>query len=121
MSQMFGLEGNGLLQKVTPVTVDETSAKQAQIESLYAMGTQVIDEHLDKLAKSLRYTDVISARSYAGTVNPFQETSIKFIKYSAQCWVISGNLIDGVIAGTATAPTVDEFKAMLPDFETFTG
>lgn len=116
---MYGLEGDGLLKKVVPVAVDETAILAGKVKTTQDMGTVIVDNYLDKVAHSKGYTNIISARSFAGVDNPFRAESEKFIAFSGACWKISGDVLATVAAG-GEVPTPEEFLGMLPDFETFT-
>jgi len=76
--------------------------------------TNAISQHLDKQAQVLRYDNMMSARSYAGYVNPFQAEATKLADWASDCWVKAGQIEADVQAGTIPMPTVDEAIAMLP-------
>lgn len=72
---------------------------------------------LDTKAQSLRYDSILSARSYAGYVNPFQTEAIKLADWSANCWAMAGSIEAQVNAGTMAMPTVPQALAMMPVYQ----
>lgn len=78
--------------------------------------SNAIQNLLDDKAKSLRYDSILSARSYAGYVNPFQAEAIKLANWSAECWATAGNIEAQVNAGTIPMPTVEQALAMMPAY-----
>lgn len=75
-----------------------------------------IQKLLDDKAKSLRYDSILSARSYAGYINPFQAESLKLADWAANCWATAGSIEAQVMAGTITMPTVEQALAMMPAY-----
>jgi hypothetical protein len=75
--------------------------------------SRAIQTMLDEKAKSLRYDSILSARSYAGYVNPFQAEALRLADWSASCWEVAGVIEAEVMAG-ALLPTVDEVLALMP-------
>lgn len=79
--------------------------------------SNAIQKLLDDKAKSLRYDSILSARSYAGYINPFQAEAIKLADWSANCWSTAGSIEAQVNAGTMAMPTVDQALAMMPIYQ----
>jgi len=73
-----------------------------------------IQNLLDTTAQSLRYDNIMSARSYTGYVNPFQTEAQTLAVWAANCWVKAGQIEADVVAGPRAMPTVDEVLAELP-------
>lgn len=78
--------------------------------------SNAIQSMLDAKAQSLRYDSILSARSYAGYVNPFQAEAIKLADWSANCWATAGSIEAQVNTGTISMPTVDQALAMMPAY-----
>jgi len=79
--------------------------------------TNAISKHLDEQAQALRYDNMMSARSYAGYANPFQDEATKLAQWASDCWVKAGQIEADVKAGNIPMPTVDEAIAMLPVYQ----
>jgi len=82
-------------------------------ERKYADGVQ---QHLDNIARSNGYDNIISACSYAGVENPFQVESQSFITWRANIWAECHIIVEQVESGTIAVPTESELIAMLPAF-----
>lgn len=93
----------------SPLPVDTSIITEAAISN-------AIQTMLDKQAQALRYDNIMSARSYAGYVNPFQAEALQLAKWSAACWVKAGEIELAVLNG-ATTPTIAEVLASLPEFK----
>lgn len=77
---------------------------------------RAVDAKLDALARSWRYRDYISARSYRDDPNPrFAAEAAVLIAHGSACWTVLDNLEASVLAGTTQMPaTVGEVLALLP-------
>lgn len=84
---------------VNPLLLEKT---KAEIE-------QAIQSMLDAKAKELRYVNMMSARSYAGFVNPFQVEAQKLAVWCAECWKKAGEL-----ESTGIVYTAEEVLAQMP-------
>ena len=69
-----------------------------------------IQKMLDDKAKSLRYDNMMSARSYAGYTNPFQVEAQALATWCVNCWIKAGEL-----EAIGTSMTVDEVLAQMPE------
>ena len=78
--------------------------------------SNAIQKLLDDKARSLRYDSILSARSYAGYINPFQAEALKLADWAANCWAMAGSIEAQVNAGTIPMPTVDQALAMMPAY-----
>lgn len=80
-----------------------------------AIGQAVMDK-LNALAKSWRYTNYISARSYIGDTNPkYAAEATAIANYGSACFRVLDKLEAGVLEGTVTMPTtVEAVLALLP-------
>ena len=115
--QLYELVGEGILKTAVPVTIDEVAVKTNQLQTLQSLGTSIVDQYLDTIAKQHGYADIISARSYTGFTNQFQDESQRFVAFSAECWSTAFSIFDGVINHGNNSPTIEEFKAQLPTFQ----
>jgi len=79
--------------------------------------TAGINYYLDNMAKSYRYEDMKSVRSYAGFESPFQPQALKLAQWSADCWIKAGQLEQEVLNGDRDMPTLNEVIAELPIYE----
>lgn len=75
-----------------------------------------VNSQLDELARSWRYRDYISARSYRDDPNPrFAAEASVLIAHGSACWTVLDDLEAAVVAGTAQMPdTVEDVLALLP-------
>lgn len=80
----------------------EVSAIKAEIE-------QAIQDMLDAKARELRYDNIMSVRSYAGYVNPFQVEAQALAVWCAECWKKAGEL-----EASGNVYTVEEVLAQMP-------
>lgn len=69
-----------------------------------------------KIAQEYRYDNMMSARSYAGYDNAFQEEAIKLAKWASSCWVVAGQ-IENEVANGANMPTIEDVISRLPIYE----
>ena len=72
---------------------------------------QAIQNMLDIKAKSLRYDNIMSARSYAGFTNPFKAEAQALSVWCANCWIKAGEL-----EALGTQMTVEEVLAQMPAY-----
>lgn len=73
--------------------------------------TSAIQSMLDAKAKELRYDNMMSARSYAGYTNPFQEEAQALAVWCANCWKKAGEL-----EALGTVASVEEVLAQMPGY-----
>jgi hypothetical protein len=76
--------------------------------------TMSIHGLLDATAKTYRYDNIMSARSYTGYVNPFQIEAQSLAVWASNCWVKAGEIEADVLAGIRPMPTVGEVLAEMP-------
>ena len=57
---------------------------------------------------------MISARSYAGYENEYQEEATKLAIWCSDCWKKAGEIEADVLAGNRDMPTVEELLKELP-------
>lgn len=77
---------------------------------------QAVNAKLDILARSWRYTNYISARSYLGDSSPkYAAEALAIANYGSACFQVLDELEAGVLEGTVTMPTtVEAVLALLP-------
>lgn len=99
-------------QLIAPPAPTAAQLLSAQI----AVGTQKVQYHLDEIARSRGYDNIVSACSYAGAANPFQAESKAFITWRGAVWTKCYEMMSACQAGTSPIPTEAELIAALPVF-----
>jgi hypothetical protein len=94
------------------ITIDATKALEQAKASMEA----AVQSHIDSQAKILGYDGIVSACSYAGYTNEFQNEAITLGVWRSAVWTKAYQVQADVEAGTIPMPTVDELIAMLPIF-----
>jgi len=79
--------------------------------------TAELNVYIDGIAKSFRYDDMKSVRSYTGFENPFREECTTLAQWSAQCWITAGTIEAAVVAGDRPMPSMAEVLEELPECE----
>jgi hypothetical protein len=82
-----------------------------------AQVTTAIQKLLDTTAQSYRYDNIMSARSYAGYANQFQEEAKTLAEWSSNCWVKAGEIEAEIKAGSIAIPSVDELLTEIPTYK----
>lgn len=75
-----------------------------------------LDSHLDSIARQHRYDNRITFSLRAGYAGPYQIEGIAFAQWMDDCYVLSNQIKNSVIAGEAEMPTIDAFIAAMPEF-----
>ena len=96
------------------MTLDMVTITAEAIEKARDDMNNGIHNLLDSKAKELRYDNIMSSRSYAGYINPFQTEAQNLSIWCANCWVKAGEIEAEVVAGTRAMPTVEEVIAEMP-------
>jgi len=113
--------GNRHYQEVQDWLKDNTPEPEFSEEEIFNRKQQAfnnaIQTHLDTKAKEFRYDNIMSARSYAGYDNQFQEEAQKLAVWASNCWVKAGEIDADVKAGNRDIPTIDEVLDELPSYE----
>jgi len=78
-----------------------------------------VTEHIESIAQNKGYDDVNSARSYAGDLNPFQEESKQFVRWSAGVWSYCFTELTKLENGERDFVPADVFVSELPSFDSF--
>ena len=92
-----------------PLTEAETLEKAQQDI------TSAIQTMLDTKAQSMRYDNMMSARSYAGYPNPFQVEAQSLAVWGADCWARAGQIDIDVSNGKRPMPTVEVVLSEMPE------
>jgi hypothetical protein len=81
--------------------------------------TDAVQQHMDKVAKSKGYDNLLSAVSYAeeAAVPQFQAEGISFRAWRSAVWAYCYAQLAAVLSGEREAPTVEELIAELPVLE----
>ena len=93
--------------------VGYTDARSAEIQSQL---TAAVQSHLDAAARAARYDDIKTACTYADepSVAKFQAEGVAFRAWRSLVWAACYAIMDEVLAGTRSIPTMDELIAELP-------
>jgi len=75
-----------------------------------------VQKHLDAIAKSYGYDNVMSACSYAAYTNPYQIEGQSFIAWRGAVWQYAYAQLQLVQTGQRLEPTINELIAELPAF-----
>ena len=77
-----------------------------------------IQDWLDSKAREHGYDNIISACSYAGYTNPFQDEAKRFIKWRGSVWETAYQIMQDVENGDREPPaTPQDLISELPTFE----
>lgn len=95
-------------QAIGSINIAELSFKDRV--SVYEKAVQ---DHLDQTAKIRGYDNMISACSYVGYANQYQDECIALLQWRANVWSHCYDVMSGVAAGDP-APSVDALISSLP-------
>jgi len=104
------------LREEDPILSNKIDEEQFLKEKQKALNN-AIQTHLDEKAQEFRYDNMISARSYAGFVNPYKAEAQKLAVWASNCWFKFGEINNDVQSGKREIPTVDVFLSELPLFK----
>lgn len=99
-----GVDWSGVIAAVEPKT-QERIAQELE---------WAVQNHLDATVRIRGYDSVVSACSYAASVNPFQAEGIACLNWRASVWSACYQILSDVNAGLRSTPTVGELIAELP-------
>ena len=99
-----------IISKISELTI------QKKISSQKEAFNNAIQNYLDDKAKEYRYDSIMSARSYTGYTNPFQEEAIKLAVWASECWVYAGTVENDIKLGKREMPTIQELLVELPTY-----
>lgn len=98
-------------------TPEEIAAEAARQKAEMAKRlTDAVQAHMESVARSKGYDNLLSACSYAAVANAFQAESLKFVEWRSNCWITCHDVMADVEAGNIAVPTESELVAMLPVF-----
>jgi len=92
------------------LVVDEAKRIPLKLKELEV----AVQRHLDSVAESKGYDNIISACSYAGYTNPFQLEGQKFIEWRGAVWAQCYQMMNDWQAGTLPEPTEQEVLDAVP-------
>lgn len=90
---------------------------EEQMQELVSQFLDGVQNYLDSKAISKGYDSILSACSYAGAPNPFQEESIQFVTWRGNVWACCYAELAKVQSGERLVPALEEFLNELPTFE----
>lgn len=93
--------------------MENAFAAEAQNRLALAL-TDAVQRHIDAMARSRGYDDIVSACSYAAAPNRFQAEGAALVAWRAAVWDACYQIMAEVQAGTRTIPTEAELIAPLP-------
>lgn len=99
----------------TPEEVAEIEARKAAAAVISVQQyTDAVQTHLDTKAQERNYDNIVSACSYAGAPNPFQNEGTAFVQWRGAVWAKCYQVMADVQNGIRPAPTIDGLIAELP-------
>lgn len=97
-----------IAEYVSPLTAEQHA------EIVVRVLTDAVRQHLATTAQDHGYDDIVSACSYAASINAFQAEGVAFLAWRTDVWLHHNQVIGEVNAGTRSAPTAAELVAELP-------
>lgn len=114
VAQGYGKDLTQITEGEKEAIINPPKSPEELLEIARTEMNNAIQNLLDTTAQSFRYDNIVSVRSYAGYVNPFQEEAQTLAIWASSCWVKAGEIEAEVTDGTRAIPTVDEVLAELP-------
>jgi len=94
---------------------DEELVAKALFNTKVANYSNLVQIHLDTIAKAKGYDSLLSACSYANSVNTtFKADGLAAVAWRDEVWVICHNYLQEVEAGTKLEPSEQELISLLP-------
>lgn len=83
---------------------------------LFEQARQLVEKHVNEVARTRRYTDAVSCASYVASTNAtWSAEATTFVAWRDAVWALVYGLEDKALAGEiGTVPTADELIASLP-------
>ncbi len=108
--------------KCAPLTIEEEAQREAEevayeansVEMEKARLAGIVQLHLDNTAKARGYDNILSACSYAASLNTYQAEGQSFLQWRAACWDTCYQILGDVTSGARAVPTEAELLAELP-------
>lgn len=107
------------ISPVLKVALTPENAADYGYITVYKFFDNEIEKVIETTAQSLGYANAMSARSYAGDVNPFQAQSKQFVRYCGGVWAYAAGEFAKINAGQRVMPTVEQLASELPTFADF--
>lgn len=107
---------NGIPVEMTEQEIVDLEASRVPVPPTVADYTVAVQAHLDAGARTRNYDNIVSACSYAGAPNPFQEEGAAFLAWRGECWALCHQIMAGVESGQRAQPTIAELVALMPLF-----
>jgi hypothetical protein len=101
-------------QDTEPYVVYTRRSTESILDTMQARYLQLVQNHLDAGAQAQGYDNIVSACSYAGAPNPFQDEGISFIAWRGAVWAYCYDVLAQVRTGSRPLPTAEELLAELP-------
>jgi len=104
-----------LPEGITKVMIDTEMARLKRVN----YGTEIqeaVQSHVDALAQSKRYDNMMSVRSYTGFPNKFQRECMSMSIWAGDCWAVVTDIEVAVMLGQRAIPTVQEVLKELPKY-----
>ena len=106
--------------EIIDLTAEEIAEREAASvlspEQIIKMYTSAIDTQLNSKAVEKGYDNILSACSYTGYPNFFEEESKRFVKWRADVWVYAKEILYNVQNNISPLPTIEEFILNMPQF-----
>lgn len=109
-------DGAAWLIEPIPQQDPEPAPPEPSPEDTIARYETALDAHLDAVAQFHRYRDRVTFALRAGYPGPWQAEGIAFGTWMDTCNQQALSLLNDVVAGRATLPTIQAFIADLPTF-----
>lgn len=94
---------------------DPVEQQKLQHERLIARLTDVVQSHLDSVARSKGYDGILSAASYAASLHPiFQAEGLAAVAWRDQVWSTCYDVLADVQSGKRIVPDEAQLLAELP-------
>lgn len=116
----YETDPTGLLLVKKDVTTTDTVIRQKIMQDMMNKGEELVTQMLNHEAQLKNYGDIVSACSYAGAPNPFQEESTRFLAWRGSVWSSLYRYVNDVVSGVSPIPSsMEEVLAQLPKFSDF--
>lgn len=99
-----------------PYVVYSPRPTEDVMASLVKIYEQELDSHMDRVAQQYRYDTRFTFALRAGYAGPYQAEGIAFASWMDQCNAQAYTLMDQVLSGQVTLPSIEDFIASLPTF-----
>ena len=113
------IEPNWALQpgEILSDTMPEMSAEQQAAKLLNEM-KELVQAHIDQVAREMAYTDGLHAASYvASTIEAWAAEAQAFVAWRDSVWVAAISILYDCKSGLREIPSADDLLAELPAME----